>query len=302
MDLHDLIAVSERVPSSVGAAWGVVVGGGLVAVVLAFVRAHAVRSIVRGVPPDTVVVARFGHRGPQAVLVARTSTAGRDADGERFADWKDFVGARHEDLWRFTRIRARVSDLPAHQILDLRHPKRRNDQLNQRAGPLDETRDDRVTTGRSAEDDVIAAEDDRSAAEDVRWLYGAIEQLPKRQREVVIMLQLQGMSTAEVADALEIGSGAVRAAKLKGPAIAVFFAIAQTVGSLAPLLYGALIDTTSRTSLCIGFLCGAACMLLGAAVARLIAVDAENKPLEAVAAPFAVEAARDAVATRPARP
>jgi MFS family permease len=81
--------------------------------------------------------------------------------------------------------------------------------------------------------------------------------------------------------------------EVRAKAIAIFFAIAQAAGALAPLIYGALINTGNpdRTSLCIGFLAGAALMIAGAVVARLIAVDAENKSLEDIATPLSVIAA-----------
>ncbi|WP_068796573.1 MFS transporter [Pseudonocardia sp. HH130630-07] len=81
--------------------------------------------------------------------------------------------------------------------------------------------------------------------------------------------------------------------EVRAKAIAIAFALAQTAGSAAPLLYGALIDTAepNRASLTIGLLVGAAFMGAGAVVARHLGVDAERRPLESIAPPFAVRAA-----------
>lgn len=78
--------------------------------------------------------------------------------------------------------------------------------------------------------------------------------------------------------------------EIRAKAIAVFFAIAQTVGAIAPLFYGWLIDPVNpdRSSLFIGFLVGAVIMIIGGLVAFVLAVDAENKSLEDVAPPLSV--------------
>jgi MFS family permease len=84
--------------------------------------------------------------------------------------------------------------------------------------------------------------------------------------------------------------------EVRAKAIAVFFAIAQGCGSLAPLFYASLIDQQhpDRSALFVGFLIGAAVMIAGGLVARHLAVDAENTPLEEVARPLSwVENGRD---------
>jgi hypothetical protein len=51
-------------------------------------------------------------------------------------------------------------------------------------------------------------------------------------------------------------------------------------------LFGWIIGTGSRTALLIGYLVGAALMILGAIVEAFIGVDAERKSLEHVATPL----------------
>jgi MFS family permease len=76
--------------------------------------------------------------------------------------------------------------------------------------------------------------------------------------------------------------------EVRAQAIAVFFAIAQTFGAIAPLFYASLIDKNNPdpSSLFVGFLVGAVAMIVGGLVASVLAVDAENKSLEEVAPPL----------------
>ncbi|MFJ4651842.1 MFS transporter [Nocardia sp. NPDC088792] len=75
--------------------------------------------------------------------------------------------------------------------------------------------------------------------------------------------------------------------EVRAKAIAVFFAIAQCFGSLGPTIYGALIgDGTHPARLFVGYLLGAAVMIIGGVIARLLAVDAEGKSLEDIALPL----------------
>lgn len=75
--------------------------------------------------------------------------------------------------------------------------------------------------------------------------------------------------------------------EIRAEAIAVFFAIAQIAGALGPLLYGFLIGNgSSRTGLFIGYLIGAAIMILGGVIEVLFGVDAEGRSLESVAQPL----------------
>jgi MFS family permease len=78
--------------------------------------------------------------------------------------------------------------------------------------------------------------------------------------------------------------------EVRAKAIAVFFAIAQAFGSIAPVFYGSLIDTDNpdRSSLFVGYIVGAVVMIIGGVVAFILAIDAENKSLEDVATPLSV--------------
>nr|WP_233434655.1 MFS transporter [Nocardia yamanashiensis] len=74
--------------------------------------------------------------------------------------------------------------------------------------------------------------------------------------------------------------------EVRAKAIAVFFAIAQLVGALGPVVYGALIgDGTRPDRLLLGYLLGATIMIGGGLIARALAVDAEGRSLEDIAGP-----------------
>jgi MFS family permease len=76
--------------------------------------------------------------------------------------------------------------------------------------------------------------------------------------------------------------------EVRALAIALFYAIGTGVGGVAgPVLFGALIDTGSRSSLFMGYLLGAVLMLVAAAVGWRYAVPAERRSLESVAQPLA---------------
>ena len=76
--------------------------------------------------------------------------------------------------------------------------------------------------------------------------------------------------------------------EIRALAIALFYAVGTGIGGvIGPLLFGALIDTGSRTSLFGGYLLGAALMICAAAVMWRWGVAAERKPLEQVARPLA---------------
>src|SRR5438477_1863460 len=71
-------------------------------------------------------------------------------------------------------------------------------------------------------------------------------------------------------------------------AIALFYAIGTGIGGvIGPALFGALIDTGSRTSVFAGYLLGSALMVAAAAVAWCYDIAAERKSLESVARPLA---------------
>src|SRR5688500_1807351 len=75
--------------------------------------------------------------------------------------------------------------------------------------------------------------------------------------------------------------------EIRALAIAIFYAFGTLAGGVgAPILFGWIIGTGSKTALLIGYLIGAALMILGAIVEAFIGVDAERKSLEHVATPL----------------
>jgi MFS family permease len=78
--------------------------------------------------------------------------------------------------------------------------------------------------------------------------------------------------------------------EVRAKAIAVFFAIAQTFGALGPWFYGHLIGNgQDPTKLFIGYMVGAAVMIVGGVVAAVLGVDAEGRSLEDIAAPLSLQ-------------
>ena len=76
--------------------------------------------------------------------------------------------------------------------------------------------------------------------------------------------------------------------EVRALAIALFYAIGTGIGGVVgPALFGALIDTGSRTSVFAGYLFGAALMIAAAAVAWRYCIAAERRSLESVARPLA---------------
>ena len=76
--------------------------------------------------------------------------------------------------------------------------------------------------------------------------------------------------------------------EVRALAIAVFYAVGTGIGGVAgPALFGALIDTGSRTSVFAGYLLGSALMIAAAAIAWRYCIAAERQPLESVARPLA---------------
>jgi MFS family permease len=77
--------------------------------------------------------------------------------------------------------------------------------------------------------------------------------------------------------------------EVRALAIALFYAVGTGIGGVAgPALFGALIDTGSRTSVFAGYLVGSVLMIAAAAIAWRYAVAAERQPLESVARPLAL--------------
>jgi MFS family permease len=75
--------------------------------------------------------------------------------------------------------------------------------------------------------------------------------------------------------------------EIRALSIAVFYAIGTGIGGAAgPALFGALVETGSRTSIFAGYLFGSLLMIGAAAMAAVWGVAAERKPLESVARPL----------------
>ncbi len=77
--------------------------------------------------------------------------------------------------------------------------------------------------------------------------------------------------------------------EMRALSISIFYAVGTAVGGFAaPALFGALIDTGSRTNVFAGYVFGAVLVIGAAGVAWRWAVDAERRPLEQVAPPLGV--------------
>jgi MFS family permease len=75
--------------------------------------------------------------------------------------------------------------------------------------------------------------------------------------------------------------------EMRALAISIFYAVGTGVGGFAaPALFGALIETGSRTNVFMGYAFGAVLVIVAAAIAWRWAVDAERKPLEQIAPPL----------------
>jgi MFS family permease len=75
--------------------------------------------------------------------------------------------------------------------------------------------------------------------------------------------------------------------EMRAVAISVFYAIGTGVGGfVGPALFGTLIESGSREALFQGYVLAALLMCAAAAVAAVIGLDAERRPLETVAPPL----------------
>jgi len=75
--------------------------------------------------------------------------------------------------------------------------------------------------------------------------------------------------------------------EMRGLAIAVFYAVGTGIGGfVAPALFGLLIETQSRAAVAAGYAVGALLVLIAAAVAWKLGVDAERRSLESIAEPL----------------
>ncbi len=76
--------------------------------------------------------------------------------------------------------------------------------------------------------------------------------------------------------------------EVRALAIALFYAVGTGIGGvLGPTLFGALIDTGSRSSVFAGYLLGSGLMIAAAAIAWRYCIAAERRTLESVARPLA---------------
>jgi MFS family permease len=79
--------------------------------------------------------------------------------------------------------------------------------------------------------------------------------------------------------------------ELRALAIAVFYALGTLIGGVgAPYLFGVLIATGSKWNVAIGYLIGAALMIVGAVTEWFIGVEAAGKSLESISQPLQSQA------------
>src|SRR4029078_10470725 len=75
--------------------------------------------------------------------------------------------------------------------------------------------------------------------------------------------------------------------EVRALAIALFYAVGTGIGGvIGPALFGALIDTGSRTSVFAGYLFGSALMVAAAVIGGRYGIAAERRSLESVAPPL----------------
>jgi MFS family permease len=75
--------------------------------------------------------------------------------------------------------------------------------------------------------------------------------------------------------------------EMRALAISVFYAAGTGAGGfVAPVLFGYLIETGSRSAVAAGYAIGAALVIVAGMLALRYAIDAERKSLEEVAAPL----------------
>jgi MFS family permease len=75
--------------------------------------------------------------------------------------------------------------------------------------------------------------------------------------------------------------------EMRAICIAIFFALGTGLGGVAgPAVFGALIDTGSRTSVMWGYLLGGGLMAVAAIVEMILGINSERRPLEDVARPL----------------
>ena len=81
--------------------------------------------------------------------------------------------------------------------------------------------------------------------------------------------------------------------EMRAVAISIFYAVGTGVGGfVAPVLFGALIETGSRGAVAIGYAIGSALVIFAGLLALRYAVNAERRPLEEVAPPLGADLTR----------
>jgi len=91
-------------------------------------------------------------------------------------------------------------------------------------------------------------------------------------------------------------------------AIAFFYAVGTAVGGITgPILFGKLVETGKESQVFIGYIIGAALMILAGIVQAVLGIEAAQKDLEDIAEPLSAKGIEDgdggeAAAERPARP
>jgi MFS family permease len=68
--------------------------------------------------------------------------------------------------------------------------------------------------------------------------------------------------------------------ELRGMAIALFYAVGTAVGAAGPTVFGAIVESGDRLRLLAGYVFAGSLMLIAAAVAYRLGVDAEGRSLE----------------------
>jgi MFS family permease len=77
--------------------------------------------------------------------------------------------------------------------------------------------------------------------------------------------------------------------EIRSAAISIFYAVGTGVGGVAaPAIFGKLIAEGSRSHIFLGYLVGAAAMLVAAVIEAALGIDAERQPLESIAAPLSL--------------
>jgi MFS family permease len=116
------------------------------------------------------------------------------------------------------------------------------------------------------------------------WLFHA-EMLTAQTQTVAWMIIFFVASAAASSAYLTVSE--IFPLEIRALAIAIFYAFGTLAGGVgAPILFGWIIGTGSKTALLIGYLIGAALMIVGAVVEAFLGVDAERKSLEQVATPL----------------